>query len=392
MQTRRAQGANANSPLLSENTGRPEGTRSDYRRALATILVALAFKVFYSAMAASMVPYLRPDPELMRRNAFTGEVPAPTTEAAYVLAGVWGRFDTLWYVHIAREGYNLPQSVVFFPLYPILIRLCASVCSDFLVASLIVTVFTSCFLFLGLHKLFSLDFSPPEVWRALLLCGFWPAGFVFFAGYAESLVLALAVWAVYFARMGRGVISIGAALGAGAAKAAGVVVAVPLAVLGRDWNWRFLFGAAPLAGAASYFGYLRLRSLPLPSEAYATHWGTVLSHPWATMCDTITRISSGEVGVMLNFLFLVVTAACALLPTPRREYQLYALALLCLLFVKLAPPDQQQWARYGLLLFPAYVNLARVLRDSAMFAAVLFAFLISNAVLLSAFLRWSLVV
>jgi hypothetical protein len=182
------------------------------------------------------------------------------------------------------------------------------------------------------------------------------------------------------------------ALGAGAAKAAGAVIAVVLAALGRNWKERLLFAAAPLAGTASYFAWLRLCDLPLPGEAYAAHWGTVVSYPWTTVSDVIGRIGSGEVAVALNFSFLLLTALCALLPASRREYRLYAAAVICLLLVKLAPPDQQQWARYSLVLFPAYANLARIVTDSAVFAAIVFAFLIANGLLLSAFLKWSLVV
>jgi hypothetical protein len=363
-----------------------------HRELLVALAVALSFKVFYSILVAVMALFVSPDPELVRRNAFTANSPAPSAEPWYLLVGVWERFDTSWYIHIAREGYNRPSSVVFFPLYPLLIRLLGWVFSDYLLASLTVTTAASCFLFLGLYKLFSLDFSRQEVLRALVLCGFWPAGFVFFAGYAESVILSLAVWAVYFARTGRGVCCTVSAFGAGAAKAAGAVVAVPLAVLGREWRRSIVFAAAPVAGSVSYFAYLRCRGLPLPAEAYATYWGTVVSYPWVTVSDALGRIRSGEVGVTLNVFFLVLTAACALLPTPRGEYRLYSLALLGFLLVKLAPPDQQQWARYGLLLFPAYANLGRILKDSAILTAVLFAFLIANGLLLSAFLKWSLVV
>jgi hypothetical protein len=362
------------------------------RRALAAVLLALAFKIFYSTIAAVMTLFVTPDSELVRSNALSAHIPAPSAETGYLLLGVWEKFDAMWYNHIAREGYNLPESVVFFPLYPILIRLVASITSDYLVASLMVTTAASCFLFLGLYKLFSLDFSQREVFRALLVCGVWPAGFVFFAGYSESLVLALGVWAVYFARTGRGVMCVVSALGAGAAKAAGAVIAVVLAALGRNWKERLLFAAAPLAGTASYFAWLRLCDLPLPGEAYAAHWGTVVSYPWTTVSDVIGRIGSGEVAVALNFSFLLLTALCALLPASRREYRLYAAAVICLLLVKLAPPDQQQWARYSLVLFPAYANLARIVTDSAVFAAIVFAFLIANGLLLSAFLKWSLVV
>jgi hypothetical protein len=41
------------------------------RRAPAAVLAALGFKLFYPAMAALMALFSTPDPELVRRHAFT---------------------------------------------------------------------------------------------------------------------------------------------------------------------------------------------------------------------------------------------------------------------------------------------------------------------------------
>jgi hypothetical protein len=54
----------------------------------------------------------------------------------------------------------------------------------------------------GALRLFELDGTPPVAWRALLLWVAWPASVAFFAGCPDSLLLALTVWAIYFAGSG----------------------------------------------------------------------------------------------------------------------------------------------------------------------------------------------
>src|SRR5437773_10664734 len=88
---------------------------------LAAILFASGLRLGYSLLAASVAPHLHIDPELFRSNSLTETATAQSSLLHYRLLGSWERFDTLWYLRIASFGYDRPDAVVFYPLYPILI-------------------------------------------------------------------------------------------------------------------------------------------------------------------------------------------------------------------------------------------------------------------------------
>src|SRR5262245_42937411 len=85
------------------------------------LLFTLSLRILYSSIGVLIYPYLKLDPELIHPNAFTDNLIPRSAGMAYGLLGVWERFDTLWYLHIAKFGYDRPDAVVFYPLYPMLI-------------------------------------------------------------------------------------------------------------------------------------------------------------------------------------------------------------------------------------------------------------------------------
>src|SRR5208282_3927972 len=155
--------------------------RPDWQIAM---VVTAALRVFYTAMAAAFMPFLHPDPAFFHSNALTENLPPPHG-LHYALLGIWERFDTLWFLHIAEHGYDRPMAVIFYPLYP---------------AAILVSTVAAFFFFWGLLRLAGGELSEVGRLRTLLLVSVWPTSFVLFAGYAESLTVALVVWAIVFAR------------------------------------------------------------------------------------------------------------------------------------------------------------------------------------------------
>ena len=357
------------------------------------ILLTLAFRFYYSAVAALMAPYLTLNPGFIFQNKLTAELIDRSEGVRYAILGVWQRFDTLWYLHIAGSGYDRPDAVVFYPLYPVLIRL-FSLFLEPLVAALLVSTLSLFFLLWGLERLLSLDFNSSEVKRALVLCGAWPAAFIFVAGYADSLVAALIVWSVYFARTDRWLLCGLTGVLAGLAKAVGMLSIVPAAVIalrGRRWNaWP---AALCLLGPLLYAWFLATIHQPLPPAAYARYWKTTSTWPWITLRDSIGHvIHTGDVPVALNLILFGFMFLFVFIRRTNAAYVLYGLALLTLCLLKNSVPVQQQWARYALVAFPAYPNLAVFLKDNAVFTGVVVFFSLLNLVLLRAFLEWSMVV
>ncbi|MBE3556980.1 MAG: hypothetical protein IMW91_07930 [Firmicutes bacterium] len=105
-------------------------------------------------------------------------------------------FDTEHYVRIARKGYtdSHPYEVVFFPLYPLLIRAVAPLVG-FSWGSLAVSWAASLTFFAALHR-----WTRGNVPWYLV---FSPVAVFLFCGYSESLFLALSAWAGWLWKEGR---------------------------------------------------------------------------------------------------------------------------------------------------------------------------------------------
>jgi hypothetical protein len=148
------------------------------------------------------------------------------------------RWDSVWYLMIARNGYGTRHShaqAAFYPLYPLLMRVVGWVVGSPLVAGILVSLV--CFLgaLVLLHRLAALELGLRDARATVLLVAFFPTALFFSAVYSESLFLLVTVGAVLAARRGRWAWA--GALGGLAAltRNSGVVLLVPLALL-------FLYG------------------------------------------------------------------------------------------------------------------------------------------------------
>jgi len=110
--------------------------RADWQIALA---ITAVLRVVYTCVAAAAALFLHPDARLIQSNVLTENLPA-SGGWHYALLGIWERFDTLWYLRIAESGYDLPAGVVFYPLYPWLIRTLSTLADPMAAALLISTV------------------------------------------------------------------------------------------------------------------------------------------------------------------------------------------------------------------------------------------------------------
>src|SRR5262245_65465576 len=94
--------------------------------------------------------------------------------------------------------------------------------------------------------------------RSMVHSAAWPASFMLFAGYPDSMLTALTIWSVYAARRERWLQAGALGFLAGLTKAAGALVIVPLAVIARSGHrlrigrgWRdMIWLLVPVAVAA----------------------------------------------------------------------------------------------------------------------------------------------
>lgn len=84
---------------------------------------------------------------------------------------LWLKWDTEHYLEIARNGYRAVGDrvfvIVFYPLYPMLIRLFAKLTGDFFTAAIIVSNLASIIASYYLYQLTRLDFDEDTSYRAV---------------------------------------------------------------------------------------------------------------------------------------------------------------------------------------------------------------------------------
>jgi hypothetical protein len=368
------------------------GQKSWQRPLMLTLVLRLGYSLFAAAAALLQTVNWR----LVHSNALTENLPPPDHSWRYLLFGVWNRFDTLWYLHIAARGYDRPEAVVFFPVYPGLIKL-VSLLVPPMAAALLISTFAAFLLFWGLQQLLMENQSPGLVTQSVWLCACWPAGFVFFAGYPESLLAALITWSLWMAGRDRWLAAAGLGLAATLTKAVGVVVLAPLLIIAlRSRKTMSLAVVLIPAGAAAFLGYLHWTGHTGLVTAYAQYWRTVTAPPWTVLWMSLQELVRAPNAILtLNLMAVILVCALAAISRLRIEYLLFSAAAVIVPLCKETMPPLQSMMRYQLIIFPAFVGAARLLQRwhlQARLGMVCAAFLIINLGLLWLFVGWSLVV
>jgi hypothetical protein len=355
-----------------------------------TVVLRIVFGVYGALLSNSL--YV--DPNLVHSNSFTEHLMPRSNHLLYATLGIWERFDTLWYVHIAQYGYDRPASIVFYPLYPFLIRVFSWVLHQWLLGALLVSTVASFFFFWGIQRLLELDYPKGTVLRTVFIAAIWPGTSILFAGYAEPLVLGFTVWSLYFARQDRWLMAGLLGLWAGASKAVGCFVAFPLLWLGyRQKNWRAWTAILAFLPAAAFALWTRHSGLDSTAEIYSRYWAVKVQFPWVTLAQCVHRFLTGGFDLLfsLNFGALMATASLSFVKGVRDEYKLYTAAVIALFLTKNAVPPLNETMRYVLVAFPAFLGLAlRVRRPASLTVLTVFLVLL-HAVLLLKFFEWSLV-
>ncbi len=308
--------------------------------------------------------------------------PRPASTPA-ALGSALERWDGLWYLRIATDGYRPGDgSAAFFPLYPVLVRAVTPILGGHpLAAALLLSHAAALGALVLVYRAVAEDHGRAAARRAVLYLGLFPTSFFLYAPYPESLLLLTSVASMWFARQRRWAGAGAAAALASATKAAGLVLVLPLAVealrafrahpRGRPRIASVVeplaaVAAAPL-GAASYLLYWHLRFsdafAPLTDQAL---WLRTPSWPWDTLADA-TVAAWRSLGAfpggyhMIDWLIVCPMLALALWATPRlpaaQGLYVWGALLPPLLFVFPGRP-LMSLPRFLLALWPLFAALA----------------------------------
>src|SRR3954454_5303752 len=162
-----------------------------------------------------------------------GAVTRPFGPAGNALVAPLARWDSVWYLAIANDGYPAedPRRAAFYPLYPLLLRVAKALVGSPIVAGVAVSLVCFGVALVLLHRVTALELGPAAADEAVWALALFPAAVFFSAVYSEALYLMLAIGAVYAARTGRwawaGTLGV---LGA-SPRSAGVLLVIPLAIM-----------------------------------------------------------------------------------------------------------------------------------------------------------------
>jgi len=105
---------------------------------------------------------------------------------------VWGNFDGVHYLRLAREGYLSEFSQAFFPFYPIMIGILGRIfAGDYLIAGFVISYFSFFIALLLLYKLVDFDWGKPVAQLTIIFLLLFPTSFYFGSIYTEPLFLLL---------------------------------------------------------------------------------------------------------------------------------------------------------------------------------------------------------
>lgn len=150
-------------------------------------------------------------------TTYLNEGPAPPLQ---IVMNQFTRWDSPHYIDIAKNWYVAQGEqrifLVFFPLYPILIRLSTVDLNYINLSALLVSNISSIIGFTYLFKLAKFDFDDNVAKKAVLYISIFPTAYFLSAPYTEGLFFALTIGSIYYARSAKwplaGILSLFAAL------------------------------------------------------------------------------------------------------------------------------------------------------------------------------------
>jgi len=314
------------------------------------------------------------------------------------------RWDAGWYLQIVTDGYryassdpSVQQNIVFFPAFPLLVRLVGRLFGGHMVgfvsAGMVVSLAAFFAALLYLYA-FARDYLDDERARyALWLIASYPFALFFGAIYTESLFLLAAVAAFYHLTRAQFGLAMLWGLLAGLTKPNGALLSIPLAMIAMSSYLRpaaahrvrrfdpladatpspeglviraFAAAAMPCVGLLIYAAFIwSLTGDPLAWARGHAAWGRTyepISHVVADQYSFITHAGLNAYMTAGGYDVLNMVAAlfalAAVWPVARRMGLAYGALILVVMLPPIATGGWLSVGRFSSVLFPVFVWLA----------------------------------
>lgn len=302
---------------------------------------------------------------------------------------LWSRWDAPHYLRIAEVGYR-PLSkatgddglfIVFFPLFPLAVRIVALAVRNLIGSALVVSYFSSVGAGWFLYRLARLDTDHRTAFRCVLVLFAFPTAYFMAAPYTEALFLFTLLAAVYAARTNRWLLAGLAGAGAGLTRIAGLALFPTLGWEAMRARSRLkAFASVALAGAGPLI-YLLINQIVYGTpfaflDIQHNHWDQRLAAPWRPLMEAVQAIAAGGLsrdftiiywGRLAGVIFavLILVLGWRALRVGDRIYGVVALLLVMSASWLLSLP------RYLLGIYPIFLAAGRLTRRPAVLAAAL---------------------
>lgn len=328
---------------------------------------------------------------------------------------IWMRWDSQHYLKIAEHGYPLEGGdkvlLVFYPLYPMLIRGLNWLVGSYFTSAVIISLVSLLGSCIVLNKLVKLEYSDDAIAHSsvkfLLL---YPLSFFLSIAYTESLFLFLTVTSFYFIRrrfwFWAGIFGYAAAL----TRNQGVLLFAPMVYEIFRTSLEHKRGTGKFNWSAISFALFCALLIPMGTLSYIwmnyhlsgdwfkfltyqrEHWGQRAIYFGENISNIYDRVLTADktqiLGIWLPgftafvFCLFIVFIGAWLLPA---AYTIYALA--CLI-ISYSPSWLLSGPRYLGVIFPIFIALALLLKDRPMLRGkVEYAFILMSCFMIVAFLR-----
>ncbi|MGQ9907405.1 MAG: mannosyltransferase family protein [Candidatus Flexifilum sp.] len=298
----------------------------------------------------------------------------------------WLRWDVLWYLALAQDGYREASFTAFAPLYPAVVRGFEAATfgllgGNLVLAGMIVNLVCSALVVLGLARLARAHFGSDRSSIAVILLFLtFPTAFYLIIPYTEALYLTLVIGIFLLAERQRWLLAGILAALAVPTRFHGIILIIPLgwiavrmiAAAPPGDRWRRALRAVPLVigpavGAALMLTFLYTQGFS-GFTATGARWGSSFTLPHVSLLAYLQRAQTGqalwhehETAAIIVLMTLLCFAAGwqAVRGRMRPEYALYAIATLGL-SLSIHYEEQQYVSvfRHALLLFPCFFILA----------------------------------
>lgn len=332
-----------------------------FRYALCVYLTVRILLSIVGYLASTTYPKVKPIPA----GGYEKPVHAPWFEN---IAGFWEHADSLWFFHIARDGYTGDSDAAFFPLYPLLVRIVKWITFlPWILCGLIVSNLAMIFALYFLYLLCEIDYGEKAAEQAVWFQALVPGTVFLFAAYSESLYLLLAIASLYFVRRERWFAAAATASLLCLTRNTGVLILLPLAL---ECKSHFRKALLPLSiviltvGGYALFWYFKTGD-PVAFIHSQDGWGRQPMFPLLTLWEglvqgwTYRNSAPGGIYALEAILLMVILIIGGLsIKRIRASYLVF-------LFLSLVPPlcapypghMLMSFVRFLSVLFPVSISL-----------------------------------